>query len=174
MILSGQGPSGPVLFLCLRIGGDGVLLKACPRCKKLIPHGLPYCMACAPLAEAERQAKKERREAYLRKKYNRTYNQKRDPKYAAFYRSKAWKDTSRAKLQGAGWKCEARLEGCQRIASEVHHETPIKTPEGWEKRLEWSGLRAVCTACHNKLDKKGNYRKKDPNVLDCKEIIKKL
>lgn len=151
-----------------------MLLKACPRCKKLIPHGLPYCKDCAPLAEAERQAKKERREAYLQKRYNRRYNSRRDPKYLAFYRSKDWKNTSRAKLSATGWKCEARLEGCQGVGVEVHHIKPIQTDEGWSLRLEWSNLETVCTSCHNKRHPEKFKRKRDPNVLDCKEIINKL
>lgn len=153
------------------------LMKACPRCKKLIPHGQPYCMACTPLAEAEREAKQERRAEYLTKKYNRRYNAKRaqdDPKYRQFRNSKQWKALSRAKLQDCGYKCEAGLAGCQRIACEVHHVEPIRTPEGWEKRFDWDGLRGVCITCHNQLDGKTGRRKADPNVLDIREIMKNL
>lgn len=153
-------------------------LKACPRCRKLIPHGLPYCTACAPIAEAERKAKQEHRAEYLAKKYNRQYNAKRaqdDPKYRQFRNSKQWKQLSKAKLQDCGYKCEAKLEGCQRIACEVHHVTPIKTPEGWEKRFDWDGLRGVCVACHNVLDgKHGGRGRADPNVLDMREIMRNL
>lgn len=152
-------------------------LKACPRCRKLIPHGLPYCEVCTPIAEAERKAKQERKAEYLAKKYNRAYNAKRaqeDPKYRQFRNSKPWKMTSRAKLQACGYKCEAKLEGCHRIACEVHHIKPLKTPEGWEKRLDWYNLQGVCTACHNVLDGKKFRRKNDPNVLDMREIMKNL
>lgn len=153
------------------------LMKACPRCRKLIPHGLPYCAACAPIAEAERQAKQARRAEYLAKKYNRTYNAKRaqeDPKYRQFRNSKPWKDLSRAKLQDCGYKCEAGLPGCHRIACEVHHIEPIKTPEGWAKRFDWDNLEGVCTACHNIRDGKTGRRKADPEVLDLREIVKNL
>lgn len=153
------------------------LLKACPRCRRLIPHGLPYCADCAPIAEAERQAKQERRAEYLAKKYNRQYNQRRaqeDPKYRQFRNSKPWKMTSRAKLQACGYKCEAKLEGCQRTACEVHHIQPLKTPEGWERRLDWDNLQGVCIACHNILDGKTFRRKEDPNVLDMREIMKNI
>lgn len=150
-------------------------LKACPRCRKLIPHGLPYCADCAPIAEAERQAKLEHRTEYLRKKANKRYNAKRaqdDPKYRQFRNSKEWKMLSRAKLQACGYKCEAKLEGCKGIACEVHHVTPIKTPEGWEKRFDWDGLQGVCIACHNVLDGKTFKRAKpDPAVLDLREIV---
>ena len=150
------------------------LYKACPRCKRLIPHGQAYCESCAPIAEAERKAKQERRAEYLSKKYNKQYNARRDPKYGRFYNSKEWRALSRAKLQDCGYKCEAMLEGCQRIACEVHHMTPIKTPEGWEQRYEWDGLKGVCIACHNILDGKTFKRKTDPNVLDMKEILRDL
>lgn len=152
-------------------------LKACPRCRKLIPHGLPYCTACAPIAEAERKAKQERRAEYLAKKYNRTYNAKRaqeDPKYRQFRNSKPWKMTSRAKLQDCGYKCEAKLEGCQRTACEVHHIKPLKTPEGWEQRLDWDNLQGVCVACHNILDGKAGRRKADPSVLDMRAVMQNI
>lgn len=151
-----------------------MLLKACPRCKKLIPQGLPYCEACAPIAEAERQAKQERRADYLNKKYNTIYNRRRDPKYQTFYRSKAWRMTSKAKLAAAGYKCEAKLEGCTRLAVEVHHIKPIRTDEGWKLRLDWENLEAVCSACHNGRHPEKGKRKKDPGVLDMREIQKEL
>ena len=151
------------------------ILKACPRCGKLIQHGVPYCEICAPIAEAERQAKQARRAEYLAKKYNRTYNAKRakdDPKYRQFRNSKDWRALSRAKLQACGYKCEARLDGCHRIACEVHHIKPIKTQEGWDKRFDWDNLMGVCIACHNKLDGKTGRRKEDPNVLDLRKIVR--
>lgn len=152
-----------------------MLMKACPRCKRLIPHGLSYCEACAPVAEAERQAKQERRAEYLSKKYNKRYNTKRaqeDPKYRQFRNSKPWKMTSRAKLEACGYKCEAKLEGCHRMACEVHHIQPLKAPEGWEKRLDWDNLQGVCVACHNILDGKQGKRRQTPGVVDLREIEK--
>lgn len=152
-------------------------MKACPRCRRLIPHGLPYCADCAPIAEAERQAKQEHKAEYLARKYNQRYNAKRaqdDPKYRQFRNSKPWKMTSRAKLQDCGYKCEAQLEGCRRIACEVHHIEPLKTPGGWDRRLDWSNLMGVCVACHNILDNKKFKRKDDPSVLDMREILRNL
>lgn len=150
-----------------------MVLKPCPRCKRMIPAGLTYCPDCAPIAEAQAAEARERRAEYKRKKYNRNYNKRRDPKYEAFYRSKEWKITSRTKLQTAEYKCEAKLEGCKRLAVEVHHVKPIKTDEGWELRLDWNNLQAVCTACHNKLDKRFSHHT-EAGVLDMREIIKNL
>ena len=122
-----------------------MIQKPCPRCKQMMPVGPDYCAACAPIAREEQERR--RQEAIKRKAQ--LYNRRRDPKYLAFYRSKPWKLTSRAKLQAVGYKCEARLDGCQGMAVEVHHTKPIQTPEGWDLRLEWSNLEAVCTSCHN-------------------------
>lgn len=150
-----------------------MLLKACPRCKRMIPHGLPYCAECAPIAAAQRAEAQERKAEHKRQQYNQKYNRRRDPKYTAFYLSKEWKITSRTKLQQAKYKCEAKLEGCQGLAVEVHHIKALKTPEGWEHRLDWDNLQAVCTACHNKLDKRFGT-KAEPGVLDMREIMKNL
>lgn len=146
-----------------------MILKPCPRCKRMITYGLIYCPDCKPIADAEREAARERRGALRKKKYNKEYNRGRDPRYAAFYRSKAWKMTSKSKLQQIGFKCEAGLQGCGRIACEVHHIKPLKTPEGWELRLEWSNLMGVCIQCHNKLDNK-NFQRKDEGVIDLRTV----
>ena len=146
-----------------------MLLKACPRCRRMIPHGLPYCADCAPIAQAQRAEAQERKAELRRKKYNQKYNKTRDPKYLTFYRSKEWKITSKAKLLDAGYKCQARLQGCTHMAVEVHHIKPIQTDEGWELRLEWENLEAVCTACHNGRHQRYK-RKKEDGVLDMREI----
>ena len=142
----------------------------CPRCKSMIPVGVPYCEACRPAAEAQAAEAIERRRAYKQAKYNRAYNKRRDPKYQTFYRSKDWKVTSRAKLQAVAYKCEARLPGCTKLAVEVHHTKPIQTPEGWDERLEWSNLEAVCTACHNGRHPEKLRRKAEPGVIDLRTI----
>lgn len=144
--------------------------KPCPRCGALIPYGQPYCAKCKPEAEADRERAKEHRAEQLKKIYNKRYNSRRDPKYQQFYRSKAWRLTSRSKLQAAGYKCEARLEGCGRIACEVHHIKPIRTPEGWDLRLEWSNLEAVCSGCHNKRHPEKFKRQEDAGVIDLRNI----
>ena len=91
-----------------------MLMKRCPRCKRLMPYGPTYCKDCAPIAQAELEAIRERNQKKKAAKYNRT----RDPKYRAFYQSKGkngWQTLSKAKLSAAGYKCEARLrvEHCQ-------------------------------------------------------------
>lgn len=144
-----------------------MLMKPCPRCKRLMPYGPAYCKDCAPIAQAELEAVKE---LNLKRKMAR-YNSRRDPKHLTFYRSKAWKAQSRARLKAAGYKCEAKLEGCQGMAVEVHHIKPIQTPEGWDLRLEWSNLEAVCTACHNGRHPEKLRRQQD-GVIDLRTISK--
>lgn len=142
-----------------------MLMKRCPRCKRLMPYGPTYCSECKPLAEAELEAvraENSRRKAAA-------YNRKRDPKYLAFYNSKGkdgWKPLSRAFLQAAKYKCQAKLPGCQHIATEVHHIKPIQTPEGWKRRLDWSNLEAVCTSCHNGRHPEKLRRSTPEGVID--------
>lgn len=151
-----------------------MITKACPRCKRLIPHGLAYCSECAPIAEAQRAEAKERKEEQRRKRYNQKYNRQRDPKYARFYNSGDWRVLSKAKLSDCGYKCEAKLPGCKRVACEVHHIKPIKTPEGWDLRLDWDNLQGVCISCHNILDNKTFKPRGADGVLDMREITKNL
>ena len=125
-----------------------MIVKPCPRCKRLMPYGQAYCKDCAPIAQAELEAIRERN---LKKKMQR-YNSRRDPKYLTFYRSKDWKRQSRAKLESVQYKCEARLNGCQIYAVEVHH------------------LEAVCTACHNGRHPEKLKRQQDDGVIDLRTV----
>lgn len=143
-----------------------VVLKPCPRCKQMMQVGPAYCASCTPIAKAELEAK--RQEALAKKA--KLYNRRRDPKYLAFYRSRDWKMTSRVKLQSVAYKCEARLAGCQGLAVEVHHIKPIQTPEGWDLRLEWSNLEAVCVSCHNGRHPEKLGRTNEAGVIDLRTV----
>lgn len=141
----------------------------CPRCHTLIPVGVAYCPKCKPIAEKQAAEAVQRKRDCKRKQYNISYNRKRDPKYQTFYRSKEWRLTSKAKLVSANYKCEAGLDGCQHIAVEVHHIKPIQTQEGWDLRLEWDNLEALCTSCHNKRHERYK-KKKQSGVIDMRTI----
>jgi len=150
-------------------------LHPCPRCRQLIPVGVQYCDDCRPVAEAQAAEAIERRRAYKVAKYNKEYNRRRnqeDSKYRKFRNSKPWKVTSRAKLQACSYKCEAKLDGCKGLAVEVHHIKPLKTPEGWDQRLDWDNLMGVCIACHNVLDGKTFKKKNEPGVIDMRTITR--
>ena len=144
-----------------------MIMKPCPRCKRMMVYGPAYCTACAPLAAQELEAIRQRNAEQKQKRYN----QRRDPKYLTFYRSKAWRTTSQAKLQSVGYKCEARLSTeCQGMAVEVHHINPIQPAEGWDERLTWENLEAVCTVCHNLRHPEKLRKPSDPGVIDLKTV----
>ena len=143
-----------------------MIVKPCPRCKRMMPYGKAYCEDCTPIAQAELEAIKERNA----KKKAQQYNSRRNPQYLTFYRSKDWKRQSRAKLESVGYKCEARLSGCQTYAVEVHHIKPIQTQEGWDQRLEWDNLEAVCTACHNGRHPEKLKRQQQEGVIDLRTV----
>ena len=119
-----------------------MLLKACNRCGNLIPYGGVYCAECAPIVEAKREAR--RQEA--KRESDRRYNKTRDPKYAQFYNSVGWRTLSAKRLQDDGFRCT----WCGKIADEVDHIIEIKTPDGWERRLDYTNTRSLCHSCHNK------------------------
>ena len=129
-----------------------MLLKACSRCGNLIPYGSAYCSECLPIVEAEREARKQ--EARL--KSNREYNKTRDPKYVRFYNSGGWVALSAKRLQDDGYRCA----WCGQIATEVDHIIEIKTPEGWERRLDYDNTRSLCHTCHNKRHKRFEKKEK--------------
>jgi len=137
-------------------------LKPCPRCKGLIPQGQSYCETCKAIVDLEREKIRED----IAKKKAQQYNSTRPEKFIKFYRSKDWKVTSRAKLQSVEYRCEARLSGCTMIATETHHIQPIQTPAGWDRRLDWENLEAVCTSCHNGRHPEKLKRKEQPGVID--------
>lgn len=119
-----------------------MLLKSCGRCGNLIPYGSTYCSTCTPIVEAEIEARK----AKYRQESNKRYNKTRDPKYSRFYNSKEWRALSLKRLQDDGFRCA----WCNMIADEVDHIVEIKTPEGWERRLDYSNTRSLCHTCHDK------------------------
>lgn len=156
--------------MCIRTprGWVVVALHPCPRCKRLIPVGITYCDDCRPEAEAAAAAAAERRQQARRQRSNQRYNAKRSAELTRFYQSKEWRGLSRWYLESINYQCEARLEGCQRIACEVHHIKPVRTPDGWAHRLDSAGLMGLCTACHNRLEPR--YGKTPPGVIDLKKL----
>ncbi len=142
------------------------ILRLCTRCGAAIPTGASLCVACKENADA-----KDSRARSARK-----YNAQRDEERKRFYHSTAWLRTRKAKLNAAPI-CEAKLDGCQHIACEVHHIKSLRTKEGWEERLDWKNLMSVCTKCHNVLDQKWGKATRcsrdkcdDPAVIDLSKL----
>lgn len=129
-----------------------MLLKSCNRCGNLIPYGSVYCSKCAPIVQEEREA----RLAELKRAGNRRYNEGRDPKYVRFYNSNDWRTLSAKRLSDDDYKCSM----CGGIATEVDHIEEIKTPTGWEKRLDYNNTRSLCHDCHDKRHKRFQKKKK--------------
>lgn len=120
-----------------------MIQKLCGRCKGMIIYPNTYCEICKDIVDKEKEEIKIKNN----KKANRKYNSKRDPKYIKFYNSPDWKLRLAPKyMADKGYKCEI----CKSIASEVHHIIPIQTDEGWERRLDYFNLKALCLDCHNK------------------------
>ena len=132
-----------------------MLLKECRRCGSYIQYPATYCSICLPIVEEDRA----RRRADTKREVDRRYNQTRDKKYLRFYNSPEWRRLSTQYMIDVGYRCEG--VGCKRIATEVHHIQPIQTPEGWDRRLDYTNLKAVCVECHNK--EHGRFKSKRPN-----------
>lgn len=118
-----------------------MILKPCPRCGNLVPYGQRYCSECE-IKVAEQRAE---RLAEASRRSDRAYNAKRDPRYGQFYRSKEWRIMARKRIQDDNYRCRI----CGNIATEVDHIIPIQTPEGWERRLDYSNTQSLCVKCHN-------------------------
>lgn len=129
-----------------------MLLKTCSRCKKLMPYGRIYCESCAPIVEAEKAERMDQ----SRRRSNRAYNKRRDPKYAAFYRGSQWRRLARTRVQADGYKCVK----CGGFATEVDHIKPIQTPDGWDLRYDWDNLQSLCVKCHNEKHKRFQKKQK--------------
>ncbi len=126
------------------------IYKMCRKCKKMIIHPAAYCEDCQKIID---QRKEE-----LQKARDRKYNQNRDPKYKAFYNSKEWYLLKEKKLQDEQYRCE--YPGCKKMAVDVHHKKFIQTPEGWEQRLDYNNLEALCIEHHNFRHNRFQKRKK--------------
>ena len=127
-----------------------MILKECPRCKRLMPYGKRYCSECEPIVEKMKEEQRKARGRVSSKGYA-----QQNKKYIQFYKSKEWKMLSQKKLQDTQYKCEC----CGKLATEVHHIDPIQKPSGWERRLDYDNLMSVCVICHN--GKHGRYQKKN-------------
>lgn len=114
-----------------------MIYKLCRRCKVPIQHPKTYCDTCQEVYEEKKAA--------LQKERDRRYNQKRDPKYKQFYNSSEWRTLKEKKLQEEQYRCER----CKKLATEVHHIKYIQQEEGWELRLDYNNLEALCVDCHN-------------------------
>lgn len=99
---------------------------------------------------------REKRRLEQKRKANRDYNKRRDPKYIRFYNSSDWKILSARYAQDKGYRCEK----CGAIATQVHHVEAIQKEGGWERRLDYHNLELLCLSCHNERHNRFQKKKK--------------
>ena len=133
-------------------------MKLCAKCQKVIQAPNRYCDKCKSIVEKQIEEYKQRN--------NTRYNKQREKKYEQFYNSKAWR-TLRNKYINKHYLCEEcqkeaelKKEYSIQLAEEVHHVKGIKTPEGWERRLDWNNLKALCHTHHDIAEGRFKGRKK--------------
>ena len=128
------------------------LMKSCTGCGRLIPYGSSRCPDC----EEKHQERQQAAARESKRERDRRYNQKRDRKLTAFYHSKEWQTLSRRVMADHHWTCDwcglragqIRDDGTQ-VRLEVDHIIELSEPGGWEKQLDKTNLRVLCTKCHN-------------------------
>lgn len=130
-----------------------MIIKKCARCGKLTPYGARWCEVCKPICEAEEEQRRQERQKARQRKADQA---RKDDPVRAFYRSKEWRTLSAAYLQSRRWRCER----CGRVAECVHHKKYIKSPGGWDVRLEWGNLEALCSRCHAEEHERSRGRSK--------------
>lgn len=124
-------------------GGKQMLYQLCNKCQKVIKYPSRYCDEC--------QEAYQKQQAERKQKSNQRYNKQRDPKYLRFYKSVAWQKLTQTYLQDKQYKCEHKGKRCSILATESHHIQPIQTKAGWDRRLDYDNLLAVCVQCHNEI-----------------------
>ncbi len=78
-----------------------------------------------------------------------------------FYNSSEWKRVRKSRLIQDSYICQNCLrEGHVTPATIVHHTTELRSPEGWEHRLDIDRLESICQECHNREDHSWSRRKK--------------
>ena len=143
------------------------IIKLCAKCQRIIEYPNRYCNECKLKVDKEIENRQ--------KKYNKKYDKKRDAKLVKFRKSKEWIQLKEKYLQDLqikygnpeyAYKCEDCIEENKKdsnyiikLAEEVHHLEFIETPEGWERRLDYYNLRALCHEHHNKRHNRFQKRK---------------
>lgn len=147
-----------------------MIVKMCAKCKKIIEYPNRYCSKCQKIVDEQAEE--------IKKRSNIRYNKTRDPKLVKFRKSDEWQRLKNKYLQDIqykygdvkyAYKCEDCIEINKKnkeytiaLAEEVHHLQAIETPEGWERRLDYYNLRALChmhhDKRHNRFQKKGGNK----------------
>lgn len=82
-------------------------------------------------------------------------------RYDEFYHSTQWRNTRKHKLMVQPLCEVCARQGRMTTADMVHHIIELRSPNGWEKRLELDNLESICYECHNKEDHRYSWRNRD-------------
>jgi 5-methylcytosine-specific restriction endonuclease McrA len=81
------------------------------------------------------------------------HRREHDRRYASrnrqLYNSKRWRLTRRRKLF-LSLLCELEHDGCEGLASEIHHRTPLSEDDSDRNRWSLDGLVSACRPCHSR------------------------
>lgn len=138
-----------------------MIMKICRKCGGLIPYPYTYCNKCRE--QHDKQREEQLKES--KKKYDANYNKyKRNKEHQKFYNSIEWKILKEKYLQDQQYKCERCMEIRKhnskhrvKVAVEVHHIKYLSTTEGWERRLDYTNLMALCHRHHD--EEHGRFQK---------------
>lgn len=89
----------------------------------------------------------------LIKKLKTYLRHKDDPqKLKDFYQSYGWRKLSYQIKASQHFICErCWSEGVLSLVQVTHHIKPIRTPEGWNRRLDPTNLVGLCAKCHEEM-----------------------
>ncbi|MHC5226910.1 HNH endonuclease [Enterococcus sp. LJL99] len=80
-----------------------------------------------------------------------TANGHTNEEIAKFYASAEWRRTRAFVLSRDNYICQpCLLKGYVHEANLVHHKEELRSPNGWERRLDVDNLEAINRKCHNK------------------------
>lgn len=112
-----------------------VPIKQCRHnnCRKMIPFTETYC---------------DKHKQVVNKSYDEA-KMRNNPKYVAFYKTMAWRNTRKVALVRDDYLCQhCLLNGVTKPAEMVDHIIPSLVD--WDKRLDLNNLQSLCFSCHNK------------------------
>ena len=112
---------------------------AVPHCRNHVPLGTMYC---------------DKHNGYGDREYNRRVRySKPNSKYSMFYHTPEWRNARAIQLYDTPY-CEVCMrKGIYKQADMVHHSKyELRSPQGWEHRLDPDNLESICYACHNAIE----------------------
>ena len=84
---------------------------------------------------------------------------------AEFYASTEWRRTRKAVLARDNYICQKclREEGRVHEANLVHHRIELRSPNGWQLRLDMENLESINRSCHGKVYHKNSQKNRKEN-----------